>query len=73
MEHIHAVGGVIGFPAVHIGQAVMGCGGKIDYLVDTVLNYPTLLEAYKVAALDVANKRCRLRGCQQTPCRCSID
>ena len=41
---------------VHIGQAVMGCGGKVDYLVDTVLNYPTLSEAYKVAALDVTNK-----------------
>jgi NAD(P) transhydrogenase len=41
---------------VHIGQAVMGCGGTVDYLIDTVFNYPTLSEAYKVAALDVANK-----------------
>ena len=41
---------------VHIGQAVMGCGGTVDYLVDTVFNYPTLAEAYKVAALDVTNK-----------------
>jgi NAD(P) transhydrogenase len=41
---------------VHIGQAVMGCGGTIDYLVDAVFNYPTLAEAYKVAALDVTNK-----------------
>jgi NAD(P) transhydrogenase len=41
---------------VHIGQAVMGLGGTIDYLVDTVFNYPTLAEAYKVAALDAANK-----------------
>lgn len=41
---------------VHIGQAIMGCGGNVDYLVDTVLNYPTLSEAYKVAALDVTNK-----------------
>ena len=41
---------------VHIGQAIMGCGGTVDYLVDTVLNYPTLSEAYKVAALDVTNK-----------------
>jgi NAD(P) transhydrogenase len=41
---------------VHIGQAIMGCGGTVDYLVDTVLNYPTLSEAYKVAALDVFNK-----------------
>jgi NAD(P) transhydrogenase len=42
--------------SVHIGQAVMGCGGTVDYLVDTVFNYPTLAEAYKVAALDVTNK-----------------
>lgn len=41
---------------VHIGQAVLGCQGNIDYLVDTVFNYPTLAEAYKVAALDAMNK-----------------
>jgi NAD(P) transhydrogenase len=41
---------------VHIGQAVMGSGGTVDYLVDAVFNYPTLAEAYKVAALDAANK-----------------
>ena len=27
---------------IHIGQAVMGCGGTVDYLVDAVFNYPTL-------------------------------
>jgi NAD(P) transhydrogenase len=41
---------------VHIGQAVMGCAGTVDYLVNAVFNYPTLAEAYKVAALDVTNK-----------------
>jgi NAD(P) transhydrogenase len=41
---------------VHIGQAVMGCGGTVDYLVDAVFNYPTLAEAYKVAALDATNR-----------------
>ncbi|NEE00025.1 Si-specific NAD(P)(+) transhydrogenase [Phytoactinopolyspora halotolerans] len=41
---------------VHVGQAVMGCGGTVDYLVDTVFNFPTLSEAYKVAALDATNK-----------------
>jgi NAD(P) transhydrogenase len=41
---------------IHIGQAVMGCGGTVDYLVDAVFNYPTLSEAYKVAALDATNK-----------------
>jgi len=41
---------------VHIGQAIMTCGGTVDHLVDTVFNYPTLSEAYKVAALDAVNK-----------------
>ena len=41
---------------IHIGQAVMGCGGTVDYLVNAVFNYPTLAEAYKVAALDAMNK-----------------
>ncbi|HKT00279.1 MAG TPA: Si-specific NAD(P)(+) transhydrogenase [Rugosimonospora sp.] len=41
---------------VHIGQTVMGCDGTVDYLVDTVFNYPTLAESYKVAALDAMNK-----------------
>ncbi|UUE24076.1 Si-specific NAD(P)(+) transhydrogenase [Rhodococcus qingshengii] len=41
---------------VHIGQAVMGCGGTVEYLVDAVFNYPTLSEAYNAAALDVMNK-----------------
>ena len=34
----------------------MGNDGTLDYLVDTVFNYPTLAEAYKVAALDAQNK-----------------
>jgi NAD(P) transhydrogenase len=41
---------------VHIGQAVMINEGTVDALVDTVFNYPTLAESYKVAALDVTNK-----------------
>jgi len=41
---------------VHIGQAVIGLGGTVEYLVDAVFNYPTFAEAYKVAALDVMNK-----------------
>ena len=41
---------------VHIGQAVLAFGGKIDYFVYTVFNYPTLAEAYKVAALDGINR-----------------
>jgi len=46
---------------VHIGQAVMTYGGTIDYFADTVFNYPTLGEAYKVAAFD-GFARLRNRG-----------
>jgi NAD(P) transhydrogenase len=41
---------------VHIGQAVMALGGTIDYFRDTVFNYPTMAECYKVAALEGLNK-----------------
>ena len=41
---------------VHIGQAVLSFGGKIDYFVNTVFNYPTLAECYKVAAFDGINR-----------------
>lgn len=41
---------------IHIGQAVMSLGATIDYFRDTVFNYPTMAECYKVAALDGINK-----------------
>lgn len=41
---------------LHIGQAVMGLGGGLDYFLTTVFNYPTLAECYTVAALNAANK-----------------
>ncbi|MBF0381139.1 MAG: Si-specific NAD(P)(+) transhydrogenase [Magnetococcales bacterium] len=42
---------------IHIGQAVLAMGGTIDYFLEHVFNYPTLAEAYKVAALDAWNNR----------------
>jgi NAD(P) transhydrogenase len=41
---------------VHIGQAVLAFGGKIEYFVNTVFNYPTLAECYKTAAFDGINR-----------------
>jgi len=41
---------------IHIGQAVLNTGATIEYFRDTVFNYPTLAEAYKVAALNGLNK-----------------
>ena len=45
---------------VHIGQMVMGAGGTLETIRDTVFNYPTLAEAYKVAALDGLNQARRM-------------
>jgi NAD(P) transhydrogenase len=41
---------------IHIGQAVLAFGGKVDYFVNTVFNYPTLAECYKTAAFDGLNR-----------------
>ncbi|MDH5588107.1 MAG: Si-specific NAD(P)(+) transhydrogenase [Nitrospirota bacterium] len=46
---------------IHVGQAVIGMNGGLDYFLNTVFNYPTLAECYKVSALDAYNK---LMGCQ---------
>ncbi len=41
---------------VHIGQAVLTFGGKIDFFINNVFNYPTLAECYKTAAFDGVNR-----------------
>jgi len=41
---------------VHIGQAVINLKGTLDYFIENTFNYPTLAEAYKVAALDAWNR-----------------
>jgi len=44
---------------VHIGQAVLTYGGKVDFFVHNVFNYPTLAECYRTAALDGINRLAR--------------
>ena len=41
---------------IHVGQAVLNLGGTLDYFIDNAFNYPTLAEAYKIAALDAFNR-----------------
>jgi NAD(P) transhydrogenase len=41
---------------IHIGQAVMAFKGTVEYFVNTVFNYPTLAECYKIAAFNGRNK-----------------
>ena len=44
---------------VHIGQAIMNQEGEantLDYFINTTFNYPTMAEAYRVAALNGLNR-----------------
>ncbi|MEM8650881.1 MAG: Si-specific NAD(P)(+) transhydrogenase [Pseudomonadota bacterium] len=41
---------------IHIGQAVLNLKGTLEYFVENTFNYPTLAEAYKIAALDAWNR-----------------
>jgi len=41
---------------IHIGQAVLNLGGGIEFFIENTFNYPTLAEAYKIAALDAWNR-----------------
>jgi NAD(P) transhydrogenase len=52
---VHAIG-TGSTELIHIGQAVMALGGTVEYFINNVFNFPTLAEAYKVAALNGLNK-----------------
>lgn len=52
---VHAIG-TGATELIHIGQAVMAFDGTVDYFVNNVFNFPTLAEAYKIAALNGMNK-----------------
>lgn len=52
---VHIIGEA-GTELIHIGQAVLSLSGTLDYFVNTVFNYPTLAETYKIAALDAWNR-----------------
>ena len=44
---------------VHIGQAIMNQEGEansLNYFINTTFNYPTMAEAYRVAALNGLNR-----------------
>jgi len=47
---------------IHIGQAVLTLKGTLDYFLENAFNYPTLAEAYKVAALYAHNRMVALEG-----------
>lgn len=41
---------------IHLGQSVMALGGDVRYFIQHVMNYPTLSEAYRIAAFNGVNQ-----------------
>ena len=47
---------------IHVGQMGLLADCEVDTFVENIFNFPTLAEAYRVAALDIAKQRKRLLG-----------
>jgi NAD(P) transhydrogenase len=52
---IHAIGDGAS-EIIHIGQTALTLGGTVEYFSDAIFNFPTLAEAYRIAALDGLNR-----------------
>lgn len=52
---VHAIGSSAA-ELIHVGHAVMELGGTLEYFKETVFNYPTLAECYRIAALNGLKK-----------------
>ena len=46
---------------VAVGQVGLTARMEVDAYVDAVFNFPTMTEAYRVAALDIVRQRARQR------------
>ncbi|MGB6352984.1 MAG: hypothetical protein WBF21_03280, partial [Steroidobacteraceae bacterium] len=42
---------------VHLGQAAVATGASADFFIEQIFNFPTMTEAYRIAAFDVLKQR----------------
>jgi NAD(P) transhydrogenase len=42
---------------VHLGQAAIAAGATADFFIEQIFNFPTMTEAYRIAAFDVLKQR----------------
>ncbi len=65
-----AISGEGAIELVHIGQMAIRCGASVQDLIETVFNFPTLAEAYRVAALDIVKQiRCATEATERNQLR----
>ena len=49
---------------VHLGQAAVANGATADFFIEQIFNFPTMTEAYRIAAFDVMKQRSAPRAAQ---------
>jgi NAD(P) transhydrogenase len=42
---------------VHLGQAAIAMSATVDFFVEQIFNFPTMTEAYRIAAFDIMKQR----------------
>jgi NAD(P) transhydrogenase len=42
---------------VHLGQAAIAAGACADFFIEQIFNFPTMTEAYRIAAFDILKQR----------------
>ena len=47
---------------MHLGQAAIATGATADFFIEQIFNFPTMTEAYRIAAFDILKQRSQ--GCR---------
>jgi NAD(P) transhydrogenase len=52
---------------VHLGQAAIAAGSSADFFIEQIFNFPTMSEAYRIAAFDFMKQRSVSQAAQPAP------
>jgi NAD(P) transhydrogenase len=47
---------------VHLGQAAIAAGATADFFIEQIFNFPTMTEAYRIAAFDILKQRSQVQA-----------
>jgi NAD(P) transhydrogenase len=50
---------------VHLGQAAIATGATADFFIEQIFNFPTMTEAYRIAAFDILKQRSKMPSAPQ--------
>ena len=54
---------------VHLGQGAIATGANADFFIEQIFNFPTMTEAYRIAAFDVMKQRATASAESRPPVR----